>query len=85
MVHVSGPKLRIAKCSTRLTAGAMRQVFRVYALMSKMAEDSALADCIAKGATPFHQALPLSRQIAGGLDFAHKRGIVHRDLKPAMR
>src|SRR4051812_46983626 len=36
-----------------------------------------------RGPMPVEQALRLSRQIAGALEAAHRRGILHRDLKPA--
>src|SRR5580658_10274604 len=36
-----------------------------------------------KGPKGMDETLALARQVAGGLEAAHKRGIFHRDLKPA--
>jgi serine/threonine-protein kinase len=32
---------------------------------------------------PLDEALPIAKQIAEGLEYAHERGVIHRDLKPA--
>ncbi|HEX5133216.1 MAG TPA: protein kinase [Candidatus Krumholzibacteria bacterium] len=42
-----------------------------------------LSDRIAQGPLPLDEALPIARDIAEALEYAHEQGIVHRDLKPA--
>jgi Tol biopolymer transport system component len=53
------------------------------ALIMELVEGQTLAERIARGPIPLDEALPIARQIAEGLEYAHERGIVHRDLKPA--
>jgi serine/threonine protein kinase/Tol biopolymer transport system component len=53
------------------------------ALVMELVEGQTLADLITRGPIPLDEALPIARQIAEGLEYAHERGIVHRDLKPA--
>ncbi|MGB6544460.1 MAG: serine/threonine-protein kinase, partial [Candidatus Acidiferrales bacterium] len=55
----------------------------VHALVMELVEGPTLADRIARGAIPIEEALPIAKQIAEGVEYAHERGIVHRDLKPA--
>jgi serine/threonine protein kinase/Tol biopolymer transport system component len=45
-------------------------------------EGETLADRLKKGPLRFEDALHYGRQIADGLDKAHRHGVVHRDLKP---
>ena len=53
------------------------------ALVMELAEGPTLADRIRQGAVPLEEALPIARQIADALEYAHEHGVVHRDLKPA--
>jgi len=54
-----------------------------HALVMELVEGPTLADRIKTGAIPIDEALPIAKQIAEGLEYAHERGIVHRDLKPS--
>jgi tRNA A-37 threonylcarbamoyl transferase component Bud32 len=56
---------------------------KVRALVMELVDGPTLAERIAQGPVPLDEALPLARQIAEGLEYAHEKGIVHRDLKPA--
>ena len=55
----------------------------VRALVMELVEGPTLADRIKEGAIPLEEALPIAKQIAEALEYAHEHGIVHRDLKPA--
>ncbi|MGO9260356.1 MAG: protein kinase domain-containing protein, partial [Bryobacteraceae bacterium] len=53
------------------------------ALILELVEGPTLAERIGEGPVPVDEALPIARQIAEALEYAHEKGIVHRDLKPA--
>jgi len=36
-----------------------------------------------KGSLPINRVIPIIRQLASALDYAHQQGLVHRDVKPA--
>src|SRR5713226_9140564 len=55
----------------------------VRALVMELVEGPTLAERIGGRAILLEEALPIAKQIAEGLEYAHERGIVHRDLKPA--
>jgi serine/threonine protein kinase len=55
----------------------------IQALALELVEGPTLADRIAQGPIPIHEALRIARQIAEALEAAHEQGIIHRDLKPA--
>src|SRR5439155_25015317 len=49
------------------------------ALVMELVEGPTLAERIAQGAVPLEEALPIARQMAEALEYAHEKGIVHRD------
>ncbi|SPE37377.1 Serine/threonine protein kinase [Candidatus Sulfopaludibacter sp. SbA6] len=53
------------------------------ALVLELVEGPTLAERIAAGPIPLDEALPIAKQVAEALEYAHEKGIVHRDLKPA--
>jgi serine/threonine-protein kinase len=55
----------------------------VHALVMELVEGPTLAERIGGRAMPLEGALPIAKQIAEGLEYAHEKGIIHRDLKPA--
>jgi len=65
-----------AICAIEKSAG-------VTALVMELVEGDDLSQCIARGAIPVDEALPIAKQIAEALEAAHEQGIIHRDLKPA--
>jgi serine/threonine-protein kinase len=51
-------------------------------LVLEYVEGRTLAEILAGGAVPVHEAIDIATQIAEALEAAHERGVVHRDLKP---
>jgi serine/threonine protein kinase len=55
----------------------------VRALVMELVDGATLAERISQGPLPHDEALPIAKQIAEGLEYAHERSIIHRDLKPS--
>ena len=56
---------------------------KARALVMELVEGLTLAERIKRGPVALEEALPIAKQIAEALEYAHERGIIHRDLKPS--
>jgi serine/threonine-protein kinase len=55
----------------------------IRALVMELVEGPTLAERIRGGAIPLDEALPIARQVADAVEYAHDKSVIHRDLKPA--
>src|SRR6266571_516997 len=52
------------------------------ALVLELVDGPTLAERIAQGPIPLEEVLPIAKQIADALEYAHEHAVMHRDLKP---
>jgi len=55
----------------------------IRALVMELVEGPTLAERIRGGPVPVDEALPIAKQVADAVEYAHDNNVIHRDLKPA--
>ena len=61
----------------------LEQSGSTHYLVMELVPGQTLAERIRSGAIPIDEALPIARQVADAVEYAHDKSVIHRDLKPA--
>jgi predicted Ser/Thr protein kinase len=78
---------REARLAARLSHSAIVQVYDILEeegseyIVMEYVEGTTLRDQVRRGPMDVRAALELARELAAGLDTAHRQGVIHRDLK----
>lgn len=78
---------REARMAARLSHPAIVQVYDILQengldyIVMEYVEGETLREMVERGPLPVRRAVELARELADGLEAAHRQGIVHRDLK----
>ena len=61
----------------------LEQSGSTHYLVMELVPGKTLAERLRGGAIPLDEALPIARQVADAVEYAHDKNVIHRDLKPA--